>query len=152
MQSNQLIKFVYKLKKLVTFIDNAYDINNGGCCYLSYIIAKQLEKYNIPYLVGITNYGDFDISEIKSNINKRSRNGVFSFDDYGCNHISIKIDHLDVNAIEDDTSDVEYINLTSKDLHWLYNKGLKNSDWNTTYNTDNNQIISKFINVLFQTV
>ena len=74
------------------------------------------------------------------------------FDDYGCNHISIKIGHLDVNVIEDNTFDVEYINLTSKDLHWLYNKGLKNSDWNTTYNTDNNQIISKFINVLFQTV
>ena len=152
MQSNQLIKFVYKLKKLVTFIDNTYNINEGGCCYLSYIIAKQLEKHNIPYLVGITSYGDFDISEIKSNINKRSRNGVFSFDDYGCNHISIKIGHLDVNVIEDNTSDVEYINLTSKDLYWLYNKGLKNSDWNTTYNTDNNQIISKFINVLFQTV
>ena len=151
MQSNQLIKFVYKLKKLITFIDNTYDINNGGCCYLLYIVAKQLEKHNIPYLVGITSYGDFDISEIKSNINKRSRNGVFSFDDYGCNHISIKIGHLDVNVIED-TNDVEYINLTSKDLHWLYNKGLKNSDWNTTYNTDNNQIISKFINVLFQTV
>lgn len=152
MQSNQLIKFVYKLKKLVTFIDNTYNINNGGCCYLSYIIAKQLEKHNIPYLVGITSYGDFDISEIKSNINKRSRNGVFNFDDYGCYHISIKIGHLDVNVIEDNTSDVEYINLTSKDLHWLYNKGLENSDWNTTYNTDNNQIISKFINVLFQTV
>ena len=152
MQSNQLIKFVYKLKNLVTFIDNTYNINEGGCCYLSYIIAKQLEKYNIPYLVGITSYGDYDISEIKSNINKRSRNGVFDFDDYGCNHISIKIGYLDVNVIEDDTSDVEYINLTSKDLHWLYNKGLKNSDWNTTYNTDNNQIISKFINVLFQTV
>lgn len=152
MQSNQLIKFVYKLKNLVTFIDNTYNINEGGCCYLSYIIAKQLEKHNIPYLVGITNYGDFDISEIKSNINRRSRNGVFSFDDYGCNHISIKIGHLDVNVIEDNTSDVEYINLTSKDLHWLYNKGIKNGDWNTTYNTDNNQIISKFINVLFQTV
>ena len=151
MQSNQLTKFVYKLKKLITFIDNAYDINSGGCCYLSYIIAKQLEKHNIPYLVGITNYGGFDISEIKSNINRRSRNGVFSFDDYGCNHISIKIGHLDVNVIED-TYDAEYINLTSKDLHWLYNKGLKNSDWNTTYNTDNNQIISKFINILFQTV
>lgn len=151
MQSNQLIKFVCKLKKLITFIDNTYNINNGGCCYLSYIVAKQLEKHNIPYLVGITSYGDFDISEIKSNINRRSRNGVFSFDDYGCNHISIKIGHLDVNAIED-IHDVEYINLTSKDLHWLYNKGLKNSDWNTTYNTDNNQIISKFINVLFQTV
>ena len=151
MQSNQLIKFVYKLKKLITFIDNTYNINEGGCCYLTYIIAKQLEKHNIPYLVGITSYGDFDISEIKSNINKRSRNGVFSFDDYGCNHISIKIGHLDVNVIED-IHNVEYINLTSKDLHWLYNKGLKNSDWNTTYNTDNNQIISKFINVLFQTV
>ena len=151
MQSNQLIKFVYKLKKLVTFIDNTYSINEGGCCYLSYIVAKQLEKHNIPYLVGITSYGDFDISEIKSNINKRSRNGVFSFDDYGCNHISIKIGHLDVNVIED-INDVEYINLTSKDLYWLYNKGIKNGDWNTTYNTDNNQIISKFINVLFQTV
>ena len=151
MQSNQLIKFVCKLKKLITFIDNAYDINYGGCCYLSYIVAKQLEKHNIPYLVGITSYGDFDISEIKSNINRRSRNGVFNFDDYACYHISIKIGHLDVNVIED-TYDVEYINLTSKDLYWLYNKGLKNGDWNPTYNTNNNQIISKFINVLFQTV
>ena len=151
MQSNQLIKFVCKLKKLITFINNAYDINNGGCCYLSYIVAKQLEKHNIPYLVGITSYGDFDISEIKSNINRRSRNGVFNFDDYACYHISIKIGHLDVNVIED-TYDTKYINLTSKDLYWLYNKGLKNSDWNPTYNTNNNQIISKFINVLFQTV
>ena len=150
MQSNQLIKFVYKLKKLVTFIDDAYDINNGGCCYLSYLLAKQLEKHNIPFLVGISWETDCSIDEIKNNISNRSKDGVFSDDDYGCYHISIQIERVDINSLY--CSDTEYISLASKDLHWLYNKGLKNSDWNTTYNTDNNQIISKFINVLFQTV
>lgn len=150
MRSSQLNKFRYKLKQLITFINDAYNINNGGCCYLSYLLAKQLEKHNIPFLVGISWETGCSIDKIKNNIINRSKDGVFSDDDYGCYHISIQIEGVDINSLY--YNDTEYISLTSKDLYWLYNKGLKNGNWNFTYDINNNKIISKFINILFQTV
>lgn len=63
---------------------------------------------------------------------------------------SIQIEGVDINSLY--CSDTEYISLASKDLYWLYNKGLKNGNWNFTYDINNNKIISKFINILFQIV
>lgn len=39
------------LNELCREMDNQYNINSGGCCYVAMIIAEQLERHNIPYTV-----------------------------------------------------------------------------------------------------
>ena len=41
--------FIDKLNKLCKKLDLEYKINKGGCCFIAYLISKQLEKLNIPY-------------------------------------------------------------------------------------------------------
>ena len=44
------LKDLYKaLNTLCNKLDIEYDINCGGCCYVTYCIAHHLYKHNIPY-------------------------------------------------------------------------------------------------------
>lgn len=45
-QLNQLVK---RLNKVCKHLDEIYDLNNGGCCYAAWVIAKELKKHEIPY-------------------------------------------------------------------------------------------------------
>lgn len=41
-------KLFTKLNQLCLELDNKYNINCGGCCYVAACIAEQLESFNIP--------------------------------------------------------------------------------------------------------
>lgn len=42
-------KLFTKLNQLCLELDNKYNINCGGCCYVAACIAEQLESFNIPF-------------------------------------------------------------------------------------------------------
>ena len=48
--------FIIQLNNLCQKLDILYDINNGGCCYVAYKIAKQLDKLNIKYELVVFDY------------------------------------------------------------------------------------------------
>lgn len=48
MTRRQLFK---ELNALCRKLDNEWDINCGGCCYVSYVLSKYLEEYNIPFTI-----------------------------------------------------------------------------------------------------
>lgn len=48
MTRKQLFK---ELNTLCTKLDDEWDINCGGCCYVAYVLAKYLEEYKIPFIV-----------------------------------------------------------------------------------------------------
>lgn len=132
---------LYHLNDLCDILNELYRINAGGCCYVSYIIAKYLESKNIPYVVCVYNDDCFtyDSETIYNNIKTRSRKGVFDLYTYSCFHIWIKIGKFDINS--DNLEPERVLNITSKDLKWLYNK----ADWNETYNPNNNKLIKNMI-------
>ncbi len=51
MTRKQLFK---DLNDLCIIMNESYNINCGGCCYVAAVIAEQLEQYNIPFKVAIT--------------------------------------------------------------------------------------------------
>ena len=38
-----------ELNSLCDNLNYKYSINSGGCCFVAFCIATQLEKYGIPY-------------------------------------------------------------------------------------------------------
>ena len=37
------------LNQLCQLLNDDYNINRGGCCYITYLIAKNLDRLHIPY-------------------------------------------------------------------------------------------------------
>lgn len=48
MNKKELFK---QVNKLCCYLDNKYNINCGGCCYVAACIAEQLELKGIPFKV-----------------------------------------------------------------------------------------------------
>lgn len=136
-------------KDTFSFLNDIYSINKGGCCYVAYILAENLEKLHIPYKVIINNDCMEDTEIIYTNaIKDRSRYGIFGHKDYSCSHIWIK---TSFGILNDESKyyrrgkNIE-LPINSKDLLWLYKKG----SWNSTYKTKNNHLVKEIINSIFE--
>ena len=54
------------LDELCSFLDKAYNINNGGCCWVAYCIAKMLYNSGFRIDIGIISYdSEIDVENIK---------------------------------------------------------------------------------------
>lgn len=70
-------KLSIQLKELCNELNKKYYINEGGCIYVAYLIAKHLEKINIKY--SVVEYLDYQDEPF---------------------HISLKVDNIDINEPE----------------------------------------------------
>ncbi len=147
-------RLISALKELMKFLDRHFDINNGGCCYVAYVIAKNLEKYNIPYQV-VFYYECFEEGEcyenlpsesIEHDIKERAIPCVGTGDDT-CNHYSIMIDDSNLNPFNDRAYKI--LNLNADDLKWIY---FKAGDWNMCYNRFINTYINTYIKNTFDLI
>lgn len=128
MKSQQLV--VKYICSICNTLDTLYYINDGGCCFLAYIIAKYLEEENISYKVLIIDdkpIGKF--KELKA-----------------VAHVCIVIKHDIINYdCSYDTMNKKYFNnITSNDLLNYYNK----NNWCTLYNKAYNAFIELMFNKL----
>ena len=138
---------VSELNKLCEFLDNTYDINSGGCCYISYLIAKKLEEFGIKYKLVI-----FD-SEFDSNVKTKDlKEAIQNKNLYhiGCgdlvsNHYAIIVDNMIINGGRYENDPNRKVTVLSKDIQWIYKTG----DWNESYNIRLNTILKSYINTLF---
>ena len=129
--------FIDKLNKLCKKLDLEYKINKGGCCFIAYLISKQLEKLNIPYELVV--YDDEDRCDLDAD--------SLTFDETA-NHYCIKILKQGI-VNQGDCNDEDYnvynVKLNSDDLEYIYNNG----SWNCMYDSKNNQTIENIINNFF---
>lgn len=136
------------LEHLFTYLDDTYDINAGGCCFAAYVIAKNLESLGESYKLVIydEDYLDnIDSVEIQENIVNRDiqrcPNG-----NHTCCHYAIKIKNLGiVNASDFKYEKRVYVDVTSYDILWIYEKG----EWNCCYDPRLNDIVEQNINLVF---
>ena len=109
-----------KLNQLCLELDQKFNINEGGCCYVAACIIEQLELKKIPYTVICYALGNHYAVRVSDRIINRS--------DFNCHEISY------------DT----YI--SSKELFFTY----YNEDWNICYNRSNNSSVKTRIKSLFK--
>ena len=129
--------FIDKLNKLCKRLDLEYKINKGGCCFIAYLISKQLEKLNIPYELVV--YDDEDRCDLDAD--------SLTFDETA-NHYCIKIlkqGIINQGNCNDEDYNVYNVKLNSNDLEYIYNNG----SWNCMYDSKNNQTIENIINNFF---
>ena len=129
--------FIDKLNKLCKKLDLEYKINKGGCCFIAYVISKQLEKLNIPYELVI--YDDEDRYDLDAD--------SLTFDETA-NHYCIKIlkqGIVNQGNCNDEDYNVYNVKLNSNDLEYIYNNG----SWNHMYDSKNNHTIENIINNFF---
>ena len=117
MNKKELFK---QVNKLCYNLDNKYNINCGGCCYVAACIAEQLELKGIPFK-------------------------VIHYDLYGC-HFAIKVSDRYLNRSDYKKKEIiEISNWTSKDLFRHYHK----EDWNSIYEPKNNRTVKNSIKSIF---
>lgn len=142
-----MIPFVEDLNNLCHDLDNRYDINSGGCCYVAYIIAKNLEKHHIPYQLVVANDYYVDSNTLEVAINNRTANcnglgrGV-------CNHYYLHTTFGDINP-GDEYDESTTIDITSRDLLWIYTSGRWNWMFQRRYKSVISRIINRFFNETF---
>ena len=113
-------KLFTKLNQLCLELDNKYNINCGGCCYIAACIAEQLERFNIPF-------------------------EIVHYDICGC-HYAIKVSDRYINRSDYKKKEIyEILDYSSEEIFDIYYHG----DWNNTYKRKYNSIVHRKIKNLF---
>lgn len=82
MSRRDLIK---ALNNLCDEMDYHYNINCGGCCFVTAVLAEQLEYFHIPFKVAITRCPTHYAIKIKNRYINRSGYNFKDFYDYNSN-------------------------------------------------------------------
>ena len=109
-----------EINKLCVCLQDEYNINNGGCCYVAACIAEQLELYSIPFK-------------------------IIHYNLWNC-HYCIKVSDRYLNRDEYHKYEIsEILECSSKHLYNIYYE----TNWNSQYNTIYNSEVRKRIKELF---
>lgn len=139
--NQQQLKLINDLCKI---LDDNYNINSGGCCYVAYILAKNLEKYHISYKVAFS-----DLYQCKSGSSIINESEIeVKYNKYSCCHTWIIVSDYHINGFDNYENFDLTANLTSKELLTMYNKG----KWNDEYSTSNNKLIRRLISSTFKSL
>ena len=139
------IPLIQQLNILLENLDIKYDINSGGCCYVAYLIARNLEKLHIPYCLNI----DCGCSEHLYNANSRETILAGNTGE-SAEHYYIRCKNQNINM--GNTSKTDYIVsissrfLNSDSILKIYEEG----SWNCHYDTKNNKLIKNKIYEFFR--
>ena len=117
MTKNQLFT---ALNKLCKEMDNYYNINCGGCCFVAACLAENLERNNIPFK-------------------------IIHYNLCSC-HYCIKVSDRYINR--DEYKEKEILEILD-DFELLFDR-YYNNDWNPMYNRKWNLIVSSRIRKLFR--
>ena len=144
-----LENLVKDLNVLCDRLDQDYNINFGGCCFVAYLMMKHFEKIGLhPTLIIESDCEEIDEDDFLDCVHTRSGN-CQGIKDQTCYHYFVYIPEIDkyVNSGE---FDEEYLykfqGLSAKDVHWIYKTG----DWNSEYNRKNSPMVGRKIAQVFR--
>jgi len=142
-QSWKTKKLKIELNRLFTFLDKNYNINWGGCCWLTYCLAYNLERLNIPYSLVIYD-GEGDSEEAYNNIVERWTS--FPTGDETASHYTLKVKGLGILNKSKGDPFILVHDVNSEDIRWIYDEG----SWNECYNSRLNDEIKNLIDTVFK--
>ena len=136
-------KLKTELNRLFSFLDKNYNINWGGCCWLTYCLACNLERLNIQYSLVIYD-GDGDADEAKNNIFDRVN--AFPTGDETASHYTLRVKGLGILNKSKGDQFIIVPDVDSEDIRWIYDEG----DWNNCYNHRLNDEIQNLVDTVFK--
>ena len=142
-QSWKTKKLKIELSRLFTFLDKNYNINWGGCCWLTYCLAYNFDRLNIPYSLVIYD-GEGDADEARNNILDRVNS--FPTGEYTASHYTLKVKGLGILNKSQGDPFITVPDVDSEDIRWIYDEG----DWNCSYNYRLNEEIKNLVDTVFK--
>lgn len=141
--------FLIKLNNLCETLDRNYDINSGGCCFISYLIAKNLKKFGIKYSFIV--YDGDDVlpkTAFKKLVFRKIIKTKERILKHSCNHYCITVGNFIIN--QGDFTKRYYscyccACINPEEIEYIYKVGC----WNSYYDTRNNKEITKIIENFF---
>lgn len=144
-----LKSLVKDLNVLCDRLDQDYDINFGGCCFVAYLMMKHFEKIGLhPTLIIESDCGEIDGDDFLDCVRTRSGN-CQGLKDQTCFHYFVYIPEVDeyVNSGEFYEDYLyKFRGLSAKDVHWIYKTG----DWNVNYDRKNSPMVGRKIAQVFK--
>ena len=144
-----LENLVKDLNALCDRLDQDYNINFGGCCFVAYLMMKHFEKIGLhPTLVIENDCKKIDEDDFLDCVHTRSGN-CQGIKDQTCYHYFVYIPEIDkyVNSCEFYEDYLyKFQGLSAKDVHWIYKTG----DWNSEYNRKNSPMVGRKIAQVFR--
>lgn len=127
-------KQIKELRKELANLDYKYDTNNGGCCFVAFCLARELENKQIPFKV---------VFQIRSKEDMLSHSYA---------HVLIRLPKKRLlnampqirHGLYNDRNKV----MTSKELKTIYDT----TNWNDAYETKYNGVVAKRIKAFFKNV
>lgn len=139
------------INRLCEFLDEEYNINSGGCCFIASLLSKHLDNLKVPYSLVAYDYIERDEYCIQYEVSKKVKNkfvrgsvtGIHS-----CNHYCLYIEGAgEINSGEfENCSRYVIKDIKSSNIQWIY----KNGKWNDRYSIDNNKAIKNIIKSFFK--
>lgn len=144
-----LKNLVKDLNALCDRLDQDYNINFGGCCFVAYLMMKHFEKIGLhPTLVIENGCKKIDEDDFLDCVHTRSGN-CQGIKDQTCYHYFVYIPEIDKYVNSSEFCE-EYLykfqGLSAKDVHWIYKTG----DWNSEYNRKNSPMVGRKIAQVFR--
>lgn len=136
-------KLKNELNRLFSLLDRSYNINWGGCCWLTYCLAINFDRLNIPYSLVIYD-GDGDATLAANNINCRVPQ--FPTGEETASHYTLKVKGLGILNKSQGDPFIVVDNISADDILWIYNEG----DWNDCYNRRLNYEIKNLVTTVFK--
>ena len=131
---NTLCKIANTMHQVCCLLDNLYDINCGGCCYVAWCLASLLTDDNIDYNVEVVS----SYEELESCCSFNELDDAHSH--YG---ISIGGYYININdyTIDDALYHNSFENVTPDELKKHYDTNY----WNSCYDIDKNDFIYNIV-------
>lgn len=139
------------LNVLCKFLDENYDVNCGGCCFLASVIAKHLDRLGLGYELVIYDYYKRDQVSIEHEVINRHQNKTLYRSVTGrhsCNHYCLNLKGAGIiNGDEEDDYHAYFIpEVSSKSIRWIY----RNGSWNDHYEVRHNKTIRNIVKEFFK--
>lgn len=135
-------KLIYWLNRTCKSLDDRYNINRGGCCYVAYVIAKLLDKYQVKdYYLGLISDQEKYVEALEYNtrfhIKKDVPNNIM-IKEGTCNHYFIILNNKRINGCMyywgyRKVHNIE-LSVKPKDILWVYRNGTWCDDYDKKYN------------------
>ena len=126
-------KLCEHLNSFLSALDSEYNVNNGGCAFVAYCIARNLERLNLNYKVIF--YDGYYENSASYNLSKGE----------AVDHVFVVIRNYGINSAGYKIKKPFITKCSSYNLYKYYKRG----EWNMDYERKYNSIVSRKINKFF---